>query len=658
MVETHGSRVPAPRHWATIVSGTPSRGGTWWPGILVGVLACLPYVETPWFDFVDYDDPEHVSRHDVVSRGLSPRSIAWAFGIGADPATDGYFNWPLAWLSHMADVELFGAWAGGHHVVNVLFHAVNAVLVLELVLRLGLAPPAAWLVAAVFAVHPAQVESVAWVSERKTVLCTFFMLLSMLAYLRAHRVPPGRSAVAWFAGWNVLGVLALLGKPLAVTLPCVLLLFDYAPLERIRGPGARAWLTTAGRAVVEKLPLLTCAILDAIWTVAVQSSADAVTPFPWTTRLAHATVAYATYLRVFFWPVDLGCIHPHPGMPSAAAVVGSAAMLIVASAVFLAAARRGRPLAVMGWCWFLGTLVPMVGIVTVGMNGWSDRYLYVPIIGLAIAVLEAGSGLGRPLWQCVLGQLGRSGDGPRELRRLVIGLAGAWLVALTIASWWLVAQWRDTPTLAARTLAASSEREARWYAWTWLARHHVRQRDYATAEDFFYRAQSVEVNPAKAREKLVVWHTAMGRVRMDEQRYADAVQEFSLVLRHRADHREARLGLAVALSRAGEPERAAGLFEQVVADDPQCAVAWVGLGDFHLQAGRAAEAVRCLDRALAIKPDDAGAVTLRAWARVACGDRAGAEADTARRTHLGRPPDPDLLEAIGRIDAHASETGS
>ena len=643
---------------------TPARH--WWPAALVFLLACLPYVETPWFEFVDYDDPEHVSRHDVVSRGLSPRSIAWAFGIGAEPGKDGYFNWPLAWLSHMVDIELFGAWAGGHHVVNVLFHAVNAVLVLALVRRLGLATPAAWLVAAVFAVHPAQVESVAWVSERKTVLCTFFMLLSMLAYLRAHRAGADRSAVArsvagsvtWFVAWNALGVLALLGKPLAVTLPCVLLLFDVAPLGRIHGPGARAWLTTAGRAVAEKLPLLVCAILDAAWTVAVQSSADAVTPLPWATRLAHATVAYATYLRVFFWPVDLGCIHPHPGMPSAMALIASAALLAVASGLFIAAAWRGRPVAVIGWCWFLGTLVPMVGLVTVGMNGWSDRYLYVPVIGLAVAVLEAGRALGQPLWQHVAGPASEFRDRLPELRRLAIGLGAGWLTALSLASWSLASQWRDTPTLAARTLATSSEPDARWYAWTWLARHHVRQRDYATAEDYFYRAQSVDSDPARAREKLVVWHTAMGRLHMDAQRYAEAVQEFSLVLCHRPDHLEARLGLAVALSRAGEPERAAGLFEEVVMDDPECAVAWVGLGDFHLQAGRAAEAIRCLDRALAIKPDNAGAVTLRAWARVACGDRTGAEADAARRTQLGRPSDPDLLKAIDRMGTAVARPGS
>ena len=153
--------------------------------------------------------------------------MAWAFGFGTDPATDGWFNWPLTWLSHMADASVFGMWAGGHHAVNVFFHAVNAVLVLLLAQRLGLALPGALFASAIFAVHPAQVESVAWVSERKTVLCACLMLLSMLAYVRWRDVvtpaagsePAGRRAMMWLIGWNVLGVAALLAKPLAVTLP-------------------------------------------------------------------------------------------------------------------------------------------------------------------------------------------------------------------------------------------------------------------------------------------------------------------------------------------------------------------------------------------------------------------------------------------------------
>jgi Flp pilus assembly protein TadD len=635
-----------------------SRLGRWWLAALVVLLACLPYVETPWFGFVDYDDPEHVGGNSIVSRGLTPRSVAWAFGIGADPAIDGWFNWPLTWLSHMADMSLFGAWAGGHHVVNVLLHAVNSVLVLALACRLGLAAPTAWLVAAVFAVHPAQVESVAWVSERKTVLCTCFMLLSMLAYLRSHGASSRREAAARFVAWNALGGLALLAKPLAVTLPCVLFLFDTVPLGRIRGPRAATLLTTAGHCVVGKLPLLACAIVDALWTVSVQTAAGAVTPLPWATRLAHAVVGYATYVRVFFWPVDLGCIHSHQGMPSAAELTRSAVLLGVVSIGCVVAARRGRPLALVGWCWFLGTLVPMVGLVTVGSNGWSDRYLYVPIIGLAIATLEVGSALVQWLAPQVGASVTGSNDPRAGWRPLGLAVASVWLTVLTIASWRQTSQWRDTATLAARTLAMSDDPQAHWHAWTWLARHHARERDFGNAERFFARAQSLIRNPETAAARTVAWHYAVGKMRMDDRRYDDAAREFAAVLPLRPDHVPARLGLAVALSRSGATERAAEVFEQVLTEKPQCAVAWVGLGDFHLQAGRAHEAARCLDRALAIQPDDAAAVTLRAWARLACGDRAGAEADAARRMQLGRKPDTDLLDAISRLGNPGLEPGS
>jgi len=222
----------------------------WAPAVFL--LACLPYAATPWFGFVEYDDPDHVFENPVVVEGLTLDGVVWAFGVGTDPAQDGYLNWPLAWLSHMADVSLFGLWAGGHHIVNVLLQATNAVLVLAVGCRLGLAMPAALVVAAVFAVHPAQVESVAWVSERKTVLSMCFMLLSLLAYLRWQAASGGRRAIGWLFAWNALGVLAMLAKPQAVTLPCVLLLLDFAPLGRIRGPTTATWLAATARCVGEK----------------------------------------------------------------------------------------------------------------------------------------------------------------------------------------------------------------------------------------------------------------------------------------------------------------------------------------------------------------------------------------------------------------------
>lgn len=554
----------------------------WWPVALVFLLACLPYVETPWFEFVEYDDPGHVFDNPMVAEGLTPRGVAWAFGIDADPDAPDRYSWPLTWLSHMADVSAFGLWAGGHHVVNVLLHAVNAGLTLALGLRLGLGLPGALLVASVFAVHPVQVESVAWVSERKTVLSACLMLLSLLAYLRWLAAAGGWRAWGWLIGWNTLGLLALLAKPLAVTLPCVLLLLDAVLLGRMSKP----WPANIARCVGEKLPLVACAGFAAAWTMASQAEAGAVISLPWSLRLAHAVVAYATYLRVFFWPVDLGCIHPHPGMPGLVTFVAAAAALVAMTAACLGATRGRRPLAVVGWCWFLGTLVPMIGLVTVGSNGWSARYLYFPIIGLAIAVVDVARGLGGPAWAEWQRRRAGSGQPSAIVRSAPALLAGAWLAVLTATAWLQTAQWRDTPTLAARTFAGSTEPHAHWHVWTWRARYHARRGELAAAADSAERAARLAPHHADAWATLAEYQLAAGRA-------AAALAHASRAIELDPADAAAALTLATAAFQ--------------LRDDTAAARAWAGLGELgytdrdlaiifhergveHLQAGRDAEA--------------------------------------------------------------------
>jgi len=682
----------------------------------VFLLACLPYLATPWFTFVEYDDADHVFDNPMVVGGLTFEGIAWAFGVHADPAQDEYLNWPLAWLSHMADVSLFGLWAGGHHTVNVLLHAMNAVLVLALGRRLGLALPAALVVAAVFALHPAQVESVAWVSERKTVLSMWFMLLSLLAYLRWQAASGGRCALGWLFAWNSLGVLAMLSKPQAVTLPCVLLLLDFSPLKRVQGLTAAARLAAAARCVGEKLPLLACAVLDAAWTVASQGNAGAVEWLPLAVRLAHAVVSYATYVRVFFWPVDLGCVHPHPGMPGVATFLGSAAVLLAITAACIVAARSGRQLALVGWCWFLGTLVPMIGVVTVGANGWSDRYLYLPIVGLAITVLEVMATVGGPVWAHCQRRLIRHGFPPAILDRAPAVLAAAWLTVLAVGAWHMTAQWRDTTTLAARTLAGSSEPIAHWRAWIWEASHHARLGEFKTSAELAQRAARVLPDHAKTWLNLAHYQMSAGRAaaalasasqalaidRMNEKalltmaaaavragdtsaeawawerlrdlglsdrglaeifhtggmaylkagRDAEAAVDFGIAMNRAADHPWAATNLGVALTRLGRFTDALVVLREALERDPANAAAWVGLGNALGQQGAAGEAVEAYSRALAIEPDDAATLVNRAWARLESGDQAGAERDATTAISLGYPTGTDLVHAIGAVPAH------
>jgi Flp pilus assembly protein TadD len=603
----------------------------WWPGVLVALVACLPYLATPWFDFVAYDDPEHVAGHAIVGRGLTPGGVAWAFGIGADPATDGWFNWPLTWLSHMADVTVFGAWAGGHHLVNVAIHAVNAVLVLALGRRLGLSAAGATFAAVVFAVHPAQVESVAWVSERKTVLCAALMFLSMLGYLRwrelvaADGAACGR-AMAWWAGWNVLGVLALLAKPLAVTLPCALLLFDAVPPGRLRAATWRRCVASLARCVPDKLPLFAAVAATCAWTITTQAEAGAVHQLPLSTRLAHAVVAYATYLRVFLWPAGLGCFHPHPGMPTAAALLASAATLLAATAVVLLAALRGRPLTVVGWLWFLGTLVPTIGVIQVGANGWSDRYLYVPIVGLAVGVATLAEGL-LAVRPSALG------------RRVATAVAVVWLGALTAAAWRQTATWRHTGALAEASVAASPTSAE---AWNMLAVHQAGGGRLEAAGESFGNAVALAASPIRRADYLA----NLGRLELDAGRDGQAARACAAAVAAVPGHVAGRRGLGVALTRLGAADRAAEVLRGLVADAPGDAAAWVGLGNAVYRLGRAGEAAGCYGRALAIDPADAPTLVNRARALVESGDRAGAARDVAAAAALGLAIDDDLLGAV------------
>jgi len=619
--------------------GGAATSGGWWPAAVVFVLACLPYGATPWFDFVAYDDPDHVAGHPIIGRGLTLDGLVWAFGVGADPAHDGWFNWPLTWISHMADASLFASWPGGHHLVNVLFHGMNAALVLTLTRRLGVALPGALLVAAVFAVHPAQVESVAWVSERKTVLCACLMFLTILAYLQWRDClgaeetagADGRS-VAWLIGWNALGLCALLAKPLAVTLPCVLLLCDAGPLRRARGASLAQRAAAICRCVPEKLPLFVAVVAMCVWTVASQVEAGAVRQLPLATRLAHAVVADATYLRVFLWPVGLGCFHPHPGMPTVAGFLAAAAGLVAATAIVTTVTRRGRPLALFGWLWFLGTLVPTIGVIQVGDNGWSDRYLYVPIVGLALVVVSLGE------W--AVAEFGHRRHGVPCGSGRVAAVGGvAWIAVLAVLGWRQTGIWRDTGALAAACLAANPGSAE---AWNLLGVFQARRGDLKSAEQSFVEAISHARSPTRRADLLA----NLGRTLLDAGRDDDATRVFAAVVQAVPRHVAGRRGLGVALTRVGAEDRAAEVFAGLVRDRPGDAVAWVGYGNALYGLGRAAEAAGCYDRALAIDPSDAPTLANRAWARLASGDRAGAERDVEAVTALGHPIDPDLRAAL------------
>lgn len=374
------------------------------------------YAPVRSFDFIFYDDPVYVTSNSHVTTGLSLDNATWAF------TTPHGANWhPLTWLSHQLDVSLFGSQAGGHHLMNVALHALNASLLLLILSRLTGRFWLAVITAAMFAAHPLRVESVAWISERKDLLCAFFFLLTIATYAWYVRL----TSVWRYALVAFVMILALLSKPMAVTLPFVLLLLDYWPLGRFRYDGLKSFRSLA----LEKLPLLALVVASSIATFHVQSTGGAMRSsgdFPLAARLGNAVISYVRYIAHIFWPSDLVILYPHPGAWPAVMLLG-AVVILSAITIFVIIQARNRPYLLVGWLWFLGVLVPTIGIVQVGQQSMADRYTYLPSIGLTFAIV----------W--FIGDLVQNRI---ALQRLTATVAIVAVVALSIMTYRQVAVWR------------------------------------------------------------------------------------------------------------------------------------------------------------------------------------------------------------------------
>src|SRR5438094_4492032 len=351
--------------------------------ILLGlaVMTFGIYAQVIGHQFITLDDPTYIQENPLVNRGVTLAGLAWAF------STFHATNWhPLTWISHMIDCQLFGTNAGRHLLVNALIHLANTLLVFWFLLRTTHARWLSALVAALFALHPLHVESVAWASERKDTLSTFLGLLSLIAYVR-YAEAPSSSRYVWTAITLALGFLA---KPMLVTWPFVMLLLDYWPLRRFDLTSRREVATKLWPLVREKLPLFALVAASAVITSVAQSHGGGVrtfTEFPIALRLSNALVSYAKYLLLAFWPNDLAVYYPFPKAAIPAwQIIGAALLLISITSLFFSQ-RTIRPYLIVGWLWFLGTLVPVIGLVQVGAQTMADRYFYIPSIGLFIALV-------------------------------------------------------------------------------------------------------------------------------------------------------------------------------------------------------------------------------------------------------------------------------
>ena len=342
--------------------------------LVISICLAAAVIAVYWpvynYDFVRFDDGEYVVQNYNLREGFSWDTIRWAF------TTNRASNWhPLTWLSHTLDYQLFKDWAGGYHLANVGFHLANTIMLFYVLLRMTKAMWASALVAALFALHPLHIESVAWISERKDLLSTLFMFLTMLAYVRYVEK---QSAERYFAVLFVFAI-GLMAKPMLVTLPFVLLLLDFWPMERK--------FNTA--LIVEKIPLIICSFVVSVVTYVVQKGGDADSLFPHfglVIRLKNVIVSYVGYIWMMMYPGKLSVLYPHPGDTLAIAkVAGCALLLIVLTGLFVYLGRKHK-FFVTGWFWYLGTLVPVIGFVQVGAQGMANRYTYITLIGLFVII--------------------------------------------------------------------------------------------------------------------------------------------------------------------------------------------------------------------------------------------------------------------------------
>ena len=544
--------------------------------ILLGlaVMTFGIYAQVIGHRFITLDDPTYIQENPMVNRGVTLAGLAWAF------TTFYATNWhPLTWISHMIDCQLFGTNAGRHLLVNALIHVANTSLVFCFLLRTTHARWPSALVAALFALHPLHVESVAWASERKDTLSTFFGLLSLIAYIR-YAAAPSINRYAWVAITLALGLLA---KPMLVTWPLVMLLLDYWPLHRLQRLNTRGQLLVLRNLVVEKLPLFALVAASMIITFLAQSHGGAVRTFahdPFALRLSNAVVSYAKYLLLTFWPHNLAVYYPlaPAGIP-VWQIIG-AAFLLTGITAFCLFQRRIRPYLIVGWLWFLGTLVPVIGLVQVGGQIMADRYFYIPSIGLFIALVF---GLADIAKSC------------RLAPALSAGIAGGVLLILATLTNAQIQRWRDSFTLFEHTLAVTPPNLHIEHN-LGLALGGEGRYDEAAA----HFEKTLQIDP-HFYEGMV----GMGVTRVYQGRLPEAIEYFQAAIRSQPDAPKAHVQLALALWKQDRDQAALEEMRGALQLAPGDADIRADFGLALELVGRIPEAIEQLHEALRLNPNNA-----------------------------------------------------
>lgn len=596
--------------------------------VALAVVTLAAYSRAPGLDFVHIDDPAYVLHNAHLRDGITADAISWSFTAVHSA------NWhPLTWLSHALDCQLYGLKPWGHHLTNVLLHCANVVILFLVLVGMTDAVWRSAFVAALFAVHPLHVESVAWVAERKDVLSTFFWMLTMWAYLSYVKAPrpmasakakPARksrsSAPNASAGRTgrrqayllliLAYMLGLLSKPMLVSLPLVLILLDFWPLRKSQ--------ITNLKSQIDKLPLFGLAFASCMVTFFAQRGAGAVQAadqYPIGVRLANAAVAYAAYLGKMVWPAKLSAFYPHPGrdLPAWLPIVCTIGLALITYASIRLA--KSAPYVTVGWLWYLITLVPVIGLIQVGRQAMADRYTYIPLIGIFIVIA----------WG-VPEMLARFGS-PRSRSAVLGALATGIVATLSVLTWHEVGYWKNGITLMTRALKTTSGN---------YAVHYLLADAYSDAGQkdkmLYHYSQSARKNPRfdfglvrygtalidagdvdkglaqlhlalKHDPEFPMAHNELGLYWMKQGKIDRAIKHFRAAIKPQPNNASAHYNLGTALQRDKQFEEAMKEFTKAAELDPNMAQPHYSLGAMYLGAQDWESGIRELKKAVALKPD-------------------------------------------------------
>jgi len=601
--------------------------------LLLALMTLVVFLPATRNKFVNYDDTDYVTENPYVKNGLNGTDIHWAFtNFHAG-------NWhPVTWISHQLDCELFGLSAGPQHFTNIFFHAANVALVFGLWWRLTGRLSASAVVAALFAWHPLHVESVAWIAERKDVLSTFFGLCALLSYVRFARGNAGGNywlALAFFA-------LGLLAKPMLVTLPFVFLLLDFWPLARLGGgkksdarlPNQQRRITGL---ILEKWPFWLLSGCSCVVTIFAQKSGGAVmslTRVPLRERLENVPVALLTYVRKLFWPSDLCVIYPLHGLsfwPVVGALGGLAAIFLIAWQW-----RRTHPGFMMGWLWFLGTLIPVLGLVQVGLQSMADRYTYFPAIGffagLVFTTADFLSEWRAPKW-------------------MAPGLSGAVLIACLCATENQLTFWRDSESLFRRALAVTNNN---LIAMIDLGTALDAQNRFDEALGIYRQAEKFDTG------EYFQLHNNLGNILRRLGKHGAALAEYQIAIREQPNAATLHNAAANELAILQRYQEALEEFSLAARLDSQMAAPHLGVAEVLLQSGRDADAVKELREAARLDPDNVQVLILGAQVLAASEDGTARDGKTAlmlafRANDLTGHTQPLVFDAMGMACAELGD---